>query len=370
MGAVMFTYRVNDDITLELQSPAHAAMVFQLVDANRDFIGRYQSWAYRMESLADAQGLLQRDLMGMANGRRWAWLIYYQGQPAGRIGLFVTMPDLQECEISYWLAEAFTGKGIVTRSIRTVLDFAFTELNLRHALIGFDPANVKSKAIPERLGFQSEFSYRKHDLVKNEWRDLQFYGLLRDDWQVTTQPQFILPVNDTLHLRLQQVHDADVQFALIEKNLETLRQWFLFAHDNHTAEKERVYTTQMLQKYAKDEGLMLGIWQDDTLLGSIGLYVDVDDNKAALGYWLDSDTHGKGIMTRCVRVLVDDCFTRRKVHRVEIRAAVDNTASRRVAEKLGMQQEAILRHEQLLNGQYVDLVLYGIMANEWEAQKV
>ena len=365
----MFTYRVNDDITLELQTPAHAEIVFQLVDANRDFIGRYQSWAYRIEAPADAQALLQRDLMGMAQGRRWAWLVYYQGQPAGRIGLFVTMPELQECEISYWLAEAFTGKGIVTRSLRTVLDFAFTNLNLRHVLIGFDPDNVKSKAIPERLGFQPEFSYRKHDLVKNEWRDLQFYGLLREDWQVTAQPQFTLPLADTLHLRLQQVYDADVQFALIEKNLSDLRQWFLFANDNHTLAKEIAYTTQMLGKYAKDEGMRLGIWQGDILLGSIALQIDVADNKAAIGYWLDSDAHGKGIMTRCVQAVLDYGFQQRKLHRIEISAAVDNAASRRVAQKVGMQQEAILRHQQLLNGQYVDLVLYGILAEEWEAQK-
>jgi ribosomal-protein-serine acetyltransferase len=366
--AMRFTYAVDNEITLELQSPAHAPILYPLIEANRAFIGRFQTWVQRIESLDDMQRLLQRDLQGMAKGRRWAWLIRYQGEPVGRIGLFVTMPDLGECEFSYWLAESFTGKGIITRALRPAIDFAFTELNLRHILIGFDPDNVKSKAIPERLGFQHEFTARKQDLIHETWHDLEFYGMMYADWQVTTQPRFTLPLDDSIYLRLQQVYDADAQFALIEKNLADLRKWFLFAHEEHTLKKEGDYTTKMLERYADNTSMMLGIWDEDTLIGSIGVYVDIEDNKAGIGYWLDSDWRSEGIMTQCVRAVIDDCFTQRNVRRVEIRAAPSNTASRRVAEKAGLQQEVILRDQQMLNGRYLDHVIYGILAHEWEAQ--
>jgi ribosomal-protein-serine acetyltransferase len=70
-------------------------------------------------------------------------------------------------------------------------------------------------------------------------------------------------------------------------------------------------------------------------------------------------------MTRAVKAVLGYCFEQRKLHRVELRAAVENPASQRIAQRLDMKPEAVLRHEQYLNGRFVDHTLYGILADTY-----
>lgn len=65
-------------------------------------------------------------------------------------------------EIGYWLDSRYTGKGYMTEAVDALTSFAFQELNANRVEIRCDPLNVKSKAIPERLGFILE------GVLKNE----------------------------------------------------------------------------------------------------------------------------------------------------------------------------------------------------------
>jgi ribosomal-protein-serine acetyltransferase len=64
--------------------------------------------------------------------------------------------------------------------------------------------------------------------------------------------------------------------------------------------------------------------------------------------------------------LISYGFTHYALHKIKIRCAAGNTRSRAVAERLGFTQEGVLRQSQLLNGQYIDIVLYGMLKSEWE----
>ncbi len=84
-----------------------------------------------------------------------------------------------------------------------------------------------------------------------------------------------------------------------------------------------------------------------------------------IGYWLSKDAQGKGIMTRAARALIDYGFEILDLNRIDIRAAVDNKKSRAIPERLGFNQEGILRQTEWLYDHYVDHVVYGMLANEW-----
>jgi ribosomal-protein-serine acetyltransferase len=87
---------------------------------------------------------------------------------------------------------------------------------------------------------------------------------------------------------------------------------------------------------------------------------------AEIGYWLDKDMQGKGIITRATRALVTCAFQEYGLNKVEIHAAVGNKRSRAVPERLGFTQEGILRQAQWLNGRAHDMVIYRILASEWK----
>ncbi|MCF8538458.1 MAG: GNAT family N-acetyltransferase, partial [Candidatus Nanopelagicales bacterium] len=60
---------------------------------------------------------------------------------------------------------------------------------------------------------------------------------------------------------------------------------------------------------------------------------------AYIGYWIDREVAGRGIMPTAVALAIDHCFTSLHLHRIEINIRPENTASLRVVEKLGLRLE-------------------------------
>ena len=364
-NAMIFAYQIDEEIRLELQSPEQAEELFALVDSNREFIGEHLPWALRCRSIEDYRQYMQRDLQGMATERRWAWLIRYKGQAAGHIGIFVTVPELGEAELNYWLAEAFTGKGIISRAAKAITDFAFATLKMNHVLIGFSGQNPRSGAVAERIGYKHEFSKRKVHMNSNEWRDLHFWGVIASEWKAEANPVFEHDLGDGLRLRLHQVYDAPLLYEIVRKNFEDFRPYFYWATDSYSLDTELTLAKKMLELYANGTRICVDVWQDGQCVGSAAINPDPDSRDAQVGYWMDRDWRGRGIMSRTVKALMHYAFRLRGMKRFYLRAAVENEPSRALAERLGMKQEAILRDEGFANGRFVTHALYSLLADEF-----
>ena len=66
---------------------------------------------------------------------------------------------------------------------------------------------------------------------------------------------------------------------------------------------------------------------------------------------------------------LDHAFDVMDLNRVELRAASGNTASRRIAERLGFVEEGTARQAQWLYDHFVDLVVYAMLADDWRAAR-
>ena len=81
-----------------------------------------------------------------------------------------------------WLSREFLGRGIMTRSVRTLCDFAFRELDINRIQIKCAVANTASRNIPQRLGFQLEGIERAGELLSGGvFTDLAVYSRLKGD---------------------------------------------------------------------------------------------------------------------------------------------------------------------------------------------
>lgn len=75
-------------------------------------------------------------------------------------------------EIGYWIDSRYSGKGYMTEAVQGIIHFAVSELSAKRIEIRCDSRNVKSRAVPERLGFTLEGILRNDDLsVNGELRD-------------------------------------------------------------------------------------------------------------------------------------------------------------------------------------------------------
>ena len=83
-----------------------------------------------------------------------------------------------------------------------------------------------------------------------------------------------------------------------------------------------------------------------------------------MGYWLDKEAQGTGLMTRSCSALLEHAFAELDLNRVEIRCAVDNARSRAIPERLGFRLEGQLRQAEWLYDRFVDHAVYGLLARE------
>jgi len=90
----------------------------------------------------------------------------------------------------------------------------------------------------------------------------------------------------------------------------------------------------------------------------------LENKNGSIGYWLTKNAEGKGIVTNSCKKLINYGFEQLGLHRLEIKAAVKNVKSQSIPRKLNLTKEGILREAELVNGVYMDLVLYSILRHE------
>lgn len=121
-----------------------------------------------------------------------------------------------------------------------------------------------------------------------------------------------------------------------------------------------------LKGYAENQSLNTVILFNGEIVGTAGFNsIDWSNKTAYFGYWLGEEYQGKGIMTKVAKALTNYAFTHLNLNKVEIRAAVENKKSRSVPERLGFVNEGIIRQAEWLYDHYVDITVYGVLANEW-----
>jgi ribosomal-protein-serine acetyltransferase len=100
----------------------------------------------------------------------------------------------------------------------------------------------------------------------------------------------------------------------------------------------------------------------DRYLGSCGLCpVEAEHATAGLGFWVRTSDTGRGVATTAARLVAEAAFEHLSLNRIELLIAVDNAASRRVAEKVGAAYEGTLRKRLVLPAGPTDMAMYALV---------
>jgi ribosomal-protein-serine acetyltransferase len=167
-------------------------------------------------------------------------------------------------------------------------------------------------------------------------------------------------------LRLFEESDADELFALIERNRAHLEPSMPWIPATRSPEDSLAFIRVTRRQVADNDGLQLAIVRDGAIAGVAGYHrVDWANRATSIGYWLSADAQGRGTITDAVRALVDHAFGAWELERVEIVAAVGNTRSRAIPERLGFREEGVRRHAERVGDRWYDLAVYAMLAADW-----
>jgi RimJ/RimL family protein N-acetyltransferase len=121
------------------------------IEESRDHLRPFMPWADGTRS--DTANFLAAAIDGWDAGTEFNYGIFDGGDVLGGCGLHARLrPGV--LEIGYWLRAGATGRGIVTVAARALTDAAFALPGIEAVEIHCDEANVRSAAVPRRLGYR------------------------------------------------------------------------------------------------------------------------------------------------------------------------------------------------------------------------
>lgn len=103
----------------------------------------------------------------------------------GGVGLHTNLGE-GAFELGYWIHKDFINQGLATEVSAALTKVAFEVHHVNRVEIHCDPKNVRSAAVPRKLGYTYEatLSQRLH-LADGTWRDTMIWTLLAQDYPQT-----------------------------------------------------------------------------------------------------------------------------------------------------------------------------------------
>ena len=185
-----------------------------------------------------------------------------------------------------------------------------------------------------------------------------------------TRPSPSLVVDNQLSLSILSLSDAREIFKLVDENRIYLRKTLPWLDEVNSLDEQISYISHCISDYELYKGIMYSVSSDGDIIGTIGLNsIDYENRSCGVGYWVSEEFAGKGIATRCCSRLIDHCFNDLNLHRFVLEAAIENIASCRVAEKLGLRLEGVIKDREWLYDRFLDANLYAVTKPEWVSSK-
>lgn len=115
-------------------------------------------------------------------GRIVPFLIECDGHIAGQMHLFgIVHGSLLSGAAGYWVAERDARRGVATRSLAMLCDYAFGSLGLHRIEVNVRPENAASLQVVEHLRFRDEGVRERYLHINGGWRDHRTFALTSDD---------------------------------------------------------------------------------------------------------------------------------------------------------------------------------------------
>jgi ribosomal-protein-alanine N-acetyltransferase len=109
----------------------------------------------------------------------------------------------------------------------------------------------------------------------------------------------------------------------------------------------------------------------DAIIGSVNFnnFVRRAGQYCALGYGLDRDKEGQGLMTEALRAAIEYVFTTLNMHRIMANYMPWNERSGKVLAKLGFEKEGFARQFLYINGKWEDHIMTALVNEAWDPSR-
>jgi len=172
-------------LTIRRPEPGDGPEINAAIRETWSDLAEWMPWALRRPTVEESEEFVRRAHVKFLEREDLMFLMLEKGGATvvGACGLHRMDWTVPSFEIGYWCRARFQSNGYATEAAGALADFAVRELSARRLVIKCDAENVRSAAIPRRIGFVHEATLRndrRHHL-SGELRDtLVFARVIAD----------------------------------------------------------------------------------------------------------------------------------------------------------------------------------------------
>ncbi|MEV5893313.1 GNAT family N-acetyltransferase [Nonomuraea fuscirosea] len=180
----MFAVSLGDDgAEVRPLEPWQAEEFLAHIERGREFIGRHVGLPDRVQDLESARAFLREYALKAADDTARMYGIWADAKLVGGV-IFRTM-DVRRgnAEAGCWLEPSAAGKGLVTRAVRVLIDWAVEERGIHRVEWVVSSANEPSIAVARRLGMTRDGVLRESYPHRGVRADMEIWSVLAPEWR-------------------------------------------------------------------------------------------------------------------------------------------------------------------------------------------
>lgn len=180
----MYAISLGDDgAELRPLEPWHAEEFLAHLERGRDFINQYVPFGQSATDVDGARAVLQRyaDMRAADTGSLHG--IWLDGKLVGGVLFLNFDAESANCEVGCWLEPAATGRGLVTRAMRILIDWAVDVRGVHRVEWIAASGNTPSLDVARRLGMVRDGVQRERYPHRGVRHDLEIWSVLAPEWR-------------------------------------------------------------------------------------------------------------------------------------------------------------------------------------------
>lgn len=156
------------------------ALAAAVIESSAELV-TWMPWCHANYSIADARTWIKAQIAAREQGTAFEFVITAaDGAYLGAVGLNQIDTVNRRANLGYWVRSSATRKGVATRGVQLILDWAFQATNLVRLEIVIAAGNVASHRVAEKSGALREGVLKKRLMLYGASRDATIFSITRD----------------------------------------------------------------------------------------------------------------------------------------------------------------------------------------------
>jgi RimJ/RimL family protein N-acetyltransferase len=312
------------------------------------------------------------------SGREWLFAIEAtHADGRRRFGGSVSLRDEGDnrAELAFGAHPGVRGRGVTRTAVGLLLDWGFAEQGIETVVWLAHVGNVASRRIAWHAGFTFGGTMRRWLEQRGEYQDGWVATLHRDDPRGPTTRWLATPHLLGDRVALRPLVEEDVPAVVEGCSDPRTQHWLAFLPRPYAEADARDWLVRVAERASVGQGVWWAVVDpaDGRFLASVSV-PRLGHGEGEIGYWTHPAARGQGVMSAAVGMVVRHAFAPigaggMGLRRLTLHAASGNVASQQVARVNGFREYGRERSAELLgDGEYDDMVLFDLLATEWESR--